>query len=278
MAHDAFYLKNNENAVMRRENEDIVLEDGSLANQKNLFVSDFDIEIGYATGYDFENETYNYQSQGNGFGFDFGFAFVNYAGNDDDYDLKISANLLDVGWVNFDGFVHHFLGENFQYTNNSNLEDIEFESPEQYAQIISNEIYGNPAQSLVSNEFKIGLPTSLHFNASKNIGVNQYLNLDVIQRFPIFENSLKRSNIINASYIMSQHKFAYGASVSAYEYKNFQMGAFLRYGPLIIGSENLLPIFIPHQKLHGTDFYIGLKIYPLSNREIERRSRKPCKC
>ena len=278
MAHDAFYLKNNENAVMRRENEDIVLEDGSLANQKNLFVSDFDIEIGYATGYDFENETYNYQSQGNGFGFDFGFAFVNYAGNDDDYDLKISANLLDVGWVNFDGFVHHFLGENFQYTNNSNLEDIEFESPEQYAQIISNEIYGNPTQSLVSNEFKIGLPTSLHFNASKNIGVNQYLNLDVIQRFPIFENSLKRSNIINASYIVSQHKFAYGASVSVYEYINFQMGAFLRYGPLIIGSENLLPIFIPHQKLHGADFYIGLKIYPLSNREIERRSRKPCKC
>src|SRR5690606_24640384 len=174
--------------VMRRENEDIVLEDGSLANQKNLFVSDFDIEIGYATGYDFENETYNYQSQGNGFGFDFGFAFVNYAGNDDDYDLKISANLLDVGWVNFDGFVHHFLGENFHYPDNSNVEDVELESPEHYAEVISNELYGTPHQALVSNEFNVGLPTRLHFNARKRIGEKQDVIRDVMQRVPLFEN------------------------------------------------------------------------------------------
>src|SRR5690606_24768721 len=264
--------------LMRREYNEIILEDGSPANQKNLYVSDFDVEMGYATGYDFENESYNYQSQGNGIGLDAGVAFVNYAGNDDDYDLKISANLLDVGVMNFDGFVHHFVGDDFQYTNNPNLENMDFESPEQYAQIISNEIYGNPGQSLVSNDFKIGLPTSLHFNASKNIGENQYLNLDLIQRFPLFKNSLKRSNILNASYLFSQHKLAYGASVSMYEYKNFQLGAFLRYGPLIIGSEHVFPFIVLHGKLHGADFYIAFKIYPLRNRDIERRSRKPCKC
>ncbi len=278
IGNDAFYLKNRDNALMRREDEEITLEDGTLAMQKNLFVSDFDVEVGYATSYNFETDAYEYKSIGKGFGLDVGLAFVNYGGNDDDYDLKVSANLLDIGVIRFDGFVHEFVGENFQYTNNSNLEEIDFESPEQYAQIISNEIYGNPNQSLSYNEFKIGLPTSLHFNASKNIGENQYVNLDLIQRFPIFENSLKRSNIINASYIVSKNKLAYGASISAYEYENFQVGAFLRYGPLIIGSENALPFIVPHGKLHGADFYIGFKIYPLRNRDIERRSRKPCKC
>src|SRR5690606_35485062 len=46
MGNDAFYVKNKDQAVMRRENEEIILEDGSLATQKNLFVSDFDVEVG----------------------------------------------------------------------------------------------------------------------------------------------------------------------------------------------------------------------------------------
>ncbi|MBA5629672.1 hypothetical protein [Moheibacter lacus] len=278
MGNDAFYVKNHDVASMRREDEEITLEDGDLATQKNLFVSDFDVEVGYATSYNFENDAYEYQSMGKGIGFDVGLAFVDYGDHDSGYDLKISANILDVGVVNFDGFVHSYIGENFQYTNNPNLEDVEFESPEQYAQIISNELYGNPNQSLVSNEFKIGLPTSLHFNASKRMGENNYINLDVMQRFPIFENSLKRSNIVTASYIMSQHKFSYGASLSAYEYEIFRVGAFLRYGPLIIGSENALPFIVPHGKLKGADFYIGFKIYPMRNRDMERRSREKCWC
>lgn len=278
MGNDAFYVKNKDQAVMRRENEEIILEDGSLATQKNLFVSDFDVEVGYATSYNFEDDAYQYQSLGKGIGFDAGIAFVDFGDQDQGYDLKLSANILDIGLVNFDGFVHQYLGENFQYTNNPNLEDIDFESPEQYAQIISNELYGNPNQSLISNEFKIGLPTSLHFNASKRIGENHYVNLDIMQRFPLFENSLKRSNVATASYIKTENKFSYGASISAYEYSVFRVGAFLRYGPLIIGSENALPIIVPHGKLKGADFYIGFKIYPMRNRDIERRSREKCWC
>ena len=63
-----------------------------------------------------------------------------------------------------------------------------------------------------------------------------------------------------------------------YEYKNFQVGGFLRYGPLIIGSENALPFIVPHKKLHGMDFYIGLKLYPFWENEMTRKSREKCWC
>ncbi|MET3732181.1 hypothetical protein [Moheibacter stercoris] len=278
MGNDAFYVNNRQPALLRREQHEILDPTNPGQTRKVLFASDFDVEVGYATGYNFEKEAYEYQTMGTGFGADVGISMVNYNGNDEDYDFKLSANILDIGSVKFDGFVHEFIGNNFQYTHNPALEDIDFESVEQYAQIISQEIYGDENRSLISNDFTIGLPTSLHVNASKNIAENTYINADIIQRTPVFQNSLKRSNILHLSYLFNTHKWAYGGALSLVEYKYLRAGAFLRYGPLVIGSENFLPIFIPHQKLKGADFYIGLKIYPFRNRDMERRSRKPCKC
>lgn len=276
MGNDAFYVHNKGDALMRREN--LPDEEDESILEKHLYISDFEIEIGYATGYDFESNHYNYQSKGTGIGLDAGLAFAHYKGNYEDYDFKMSFNVLDVGFVKFDGFVHEFIGDNYLYNRNPNLEDLEFESPEQVAQIISEELYGDSAHSLISRDFKIGLPTAFHINASKNIAENTYLNAAIIQRFPLFENSLKRSNILSVSYLFNTYKWAYGASISLYEYEVFRAGAYFRYGPLVLGSENFLPIFIPHKKLKGADLYIGLKIHPFRNRDIERRSRKPCKC
>lgn len=276
MGHDAFYVNNKSDALMRREF--VPHEEVDSVDVKNLHISNFDVEVGYATGYDFESESYTFKPQGNGIGLDVGLTMVNRDSKDDEYNFKVSANVLDIGQIAYDGFVHSFQGDDFQYTNNPILDDVEFENPEQIAQIISNEIYGNPDQSLISNRFKMGLPTSIHINASQNIGYQQYVNINLIQRFPIFENSVKRSNILNVSYLFSIHKMAYGGSVSLYEYENLQFGAFLRYGPFVIGSENVLPLFLPHKKLHAADFYFGIKIYPFKNRDIERRSREDCRC
>jgi len=276
MGLDAAYVDNKEDALMRREYEqDPENPDHEI---KSLYISDFDIEIGYATNYNFDTDSYEYNVRGKGIGFDAGITMLKPQERSDDYDLKISLNILDLGYVNFNGEVHSFRGENLKYVNNPVFDEAEFESPEQYIEIINNEIYGNSGQSLVSNKFTIGLPTSVHVNVSKNIGENQFLNMNIIQRSPMFKNSLKRSNIMNVSYSVQKPGIGYGGSISTYEYKNVQVGGFLRWGPLLIGSENILPIFFNHKKLHGMDFYIGLKLYPMWDNEMKRRSREECKC
>lgn len=275
MGHDAFYVNNKSDALMRREF--VPHEEIDSVDVKNLYISNFDVEVGYTTGYDFDSESYSFKPQGNGMGLDVGLTLVNSDSNEG-YNFKASVNVLDIGQIAYDGFVHSFQGDDFQYTNNPSLNGIAFENPEQIAQIISNEIYGNPNQSLISNRFKMGLPTSIHLNVSQNVGYQHYVNLNLIQRFPIFENSLKRSNILNVSYLFSSHKMGYGGSVSLYEYEKLQIGAFLRYGPFVIGSENVLPLFLPQKKLHAADIYFGIKIYPFKNRDIERRSREDCRC
>jgi hypothetical protein len=283
MGLDAVFVNNKEDALMRRTYEPDVgppdnPENPEPSNVKTLYINDFDIDVGYATNYNFDSDVYEFNIRGNGIGVDLGTAMLIPKYKSNDYDLKISLNLLDLGYVNFTGNVHNFKGEELKYVNNVVLDEAEFENPEQYAQLISNEIYGNQNQSLVAHQFKIGLPTSVHINASKNIGENQFVNLDWIQRAPLFEYSLKRSNIVNVSYSYQKEKFGSGASISMYEYRNFQVGGFLRYGPLLIGSENLFPFFINHKKLHGMDFYIGLKLYPFWENEMTRKSREKCWC
>lgn len=273
---DAYYLKNKDNAVMRREFEPD--QENPEEEIKSLYISNFDIEIGYATNYNFEADRYEYNARGKGFGIDVGIAMLNPDERTETYDFKLSLNALDIGYVNFNGNVHDFRGSNLKYVNNPVFDETDFESLEQYARLISNEVYGNPNESYQSNSFKIGLPTSLHLNLSKNVGENQFVNFDLIQRTPIFENSLKRANIVNVSYSVQKPGIGYGASISTYEYKNIQMGGFLRLGPLLIGSENILPLFFRHKKLHALDFYIGLKLYPLWDNEMKRRSREECKC
>lgn len=276
MGHDSFYIKNKSDALMRREFVDDPEIDS--VRYKNMHISNFDVEVGYATAYDFENENYKYKTNGKGFGMDLGVAFLNRERGEEGYNFKFNANVLDIGQINFNGFVHSFQSKNLQYTNNPAFDEIEFENPEQMAQLISQEIYGDPNKSLKSTDFKIGLPTRIHLNASQKVGFNRYLNLNLVQRIPVFENSLRPPNTLNLSYITQTHLWSYGGSVSLYEYRQFQMGAFLRFGPFILGSENFLPLFIPQKKLHAFDFYFGIKIYPFRNREMERRSKGGCNC
>ena len=100
----------------------------------------------------------------------------------------------------------------------------------------------------------------------------------MIQRIPVFENSLKRSNIFNVSYTVQKPVVGYGGSVSLYEYRSLQVGAYLRIGPLILGSENLFPLIFKQKRLHSGDFYIAIKLYPFWDNEMKRHRRENCNC
>lgn len=246
--------------------------------KKSIIASNYDITASFATSYNFDKKKYEYQKKGSGWGLDFGLAFIDKDVDEQDYNTKFSVNVLDFGKVNFDGETHLLNGNALQLENNPTFKNSKFVSPNQYLKVLSKEIYGDENRSFQGNEFSIGLPTSIHLNFSKNIGENQYINSNWIQRLPIFENSLKRSNIFNISYSVQKPVFGYGTSVSLYEYERFQFGGYLRIGPLILGSENFFPLIFRQKKLHSGDFYIAIKLYPFWDNELKRHRRKDCNC
>jgi hypothetical protein len=246
----------------------------------NIYASNYDIEAGYSTNYDFDRDKYVVRNRGNGFGVDLGISYVKRKENDELYDFKLSANLLDVGLVRFRGDNHHFYNpsQRVQLRNNPNLDNVEFESVDQYLRLLSKEVYGNETQSKTGSNFSIGLPTSLHLNLSKKIIDNHYVNFNWIQRVPVFENSLKRSNVLQTSYSFQKDGFAISPSLSIYDYENVTFGGYIRIGPFIFGSDNAIPIVFKQKKLTAANFYFGLKFYPFWDSEAKRRSREECLC
>ena len=248
------------------------------ADVKSIVASNYDIAASFVTNYNFETDRYEYQQRGKGLGFDFGLTFVDRDSDAEDYNLKVGLNVLDIGSISFEGENHLLKGSPVELENNPTFKNTKFKSPHQFLQLLSNEVYGDKNTSLQGTDFKIGLPTSLHFNISKNIREHHYLNADWIQRIPVFENSLKRSNIFNVSYTVQKPVVGYGGSVSLYEYRSLQVGAYLRIGPLILGSENLFPLIFKQKRLHSGDFYIAIKLYPFWDNEMKRHRRENCNC
>ena len=267
MGFDAYNLQNNKDLHLSTE---VNAEDHDQTTATN-----YDIAASYATNYNFETDKYDFKQQGSGFGLDLGLSFINKFPDSEAYDLKVDVNILDVGYVKYNGENHSFIGDTkVLLDNNPTFDNTKFESIKQYLGLLSSEVYGDPNKSHISNGFKIGLPTSIHLALSKNIRTNQYLSLNWIQRTPIFENSLKRINALSATYSVQKPAIAYGF----YDYKNLQFGAYLRLGPIILGSENIFPMLFNHKKLHAANFFIGLKLYPFWDNDFKRHRRAKCNC
>lgn len=269
---DAYNLRNIDNLELTARLDD---EERSIVSAQR-----YNIAASYATNYNFDQKKYEFKQQGKGLGLDVGLSFINKFPNTEGYDFKASFNVLDVGYVNFNqGINHRFVGnKKIDLEHNPAFEDVEFNSPQQFLQILSQEVYDNPNASIESPGFKIGLPTSINLTLSKNLKDHHYLNFNWSQRAPVFEYSLKKMNAISVSYSVQNKAIAYGFSSSLYEYQNLQFGAYARLGPFIIGSENIFPLIFNHKKLHASNIFIGLKLYPFWDDDFKRHRRQDCYC
>lgn len=253
---------------------------GDNPDLMNIYASNYNVSANYITNYNSETKTYDYKQNGSGLGLDLGITMLDQEPREEEYNSKFSFNILDLGFVNFkQGNNHSFAnGNTIWLQNNPNFDDQEFESPEQYLKLLSQEAYGNENASFSGYGFKIGLPTSININYSQRIKEHHFVNFNWIQRVPVFENSLKRNNLLNANYSIQKEALGYGISTTLSEYRNLQFGGYLRLGPLILGSENVFPLLFKQKKLHAANVYLAIKLYPFWDNAFKRHRRQKCDC
>lgn len=246
----------------------------------NIYASDYDVSLHYVTNYNFETKRYEYKQNGTGLGLDAGLTMIDKNPREDEYNYRLSFNLLDLGYINYkQGINHHFAnGNKIWIQNNPIFENTELENPEQYLKLFSKEAYGDENRSFVGNGFKIGLPTSVHLSYSQKVKEHQFVNVNWIQRMPVLENSVKRNNLISVSYLVGKEALGYGISTTLSEYKIINFGGYLRLGPVILGSENLLPVLFKHDHLRAASFYVAIKFYPFWDNDLKRHRRQKCDC
>ncbi len=176
------------------------------------------------------------------------------------YKWKAGIALMDLGYINF---ISQTVTSNYIDANGpvTNL-DLAF-----YKGLFSldNKLkYGFGPSTIRGDNFITYLPTRLNIQFDYLYKENWFFNLSVSQRTPISDtNSIHASNIVSLTPRYETLNTVICFPISLIEYQYPILGLNIKYGPLIIGTNQLLEV-IGIRTIKGVDFYFGLK-FNISN-------------
>lgn len=221
-----------------------------------------DIEFGYTTSnVDMvDGNNFSKSRNGGGVALDLGVTYV-YEGNEDNYKLKLGASILDFGRIKFDRNADKYRVGYDGTMEFTSADYRDFTTPDEVAEELSQQIYGNLTDIKVANQFSVWLPTALSLQADYMVMPMFYVNGLLVQRFPKIGVGVQRGNMMSVTPRFEHRWFSAALPLVVYNYSHFNVGASLRLGFLTIGSDNLGSL-IGNSDFYGTDFYVGLKINP----------------
>jgi hypothetical protein len=209
------------------------------------------------------NKTYKLQNLGQGLGFDIGFSYLIENNDYDDYALKFSASILDIGRVKFTQNTQEHL---IVFPNARILDVKAFDKvtvPATAPKLASYQLIGDSSKTLVAKTFSIGLPTALCLQADYQFLPHAFANATLIQRVPYQAVGIRRGNLLALSARYEQRWFSFCLPIQLYEYQRVRLGFAARLACLTIGTD-YLGSFIRKNNFTGTDFYFAIKLNPLN--------------
>lgn len=234
------------------------------------------VEYAFATGLDRDNEGYTPGLNGSGFGIDIGAQYIIKTFDERPYQWKLGASLLDLGYVTFtsNAEVHQVpQGDNYIIDYESLLETFTINHIVGEA---STQIFGNPTESRVGSSFIVYTPFALNLTADYSINPNWYWGMMITRRLDFSAKVVERDNIMMTSLRYERKGFELGANLSVYNDIHPRVGAWIRLGPLTMGSDNITSIFLNQPRLTGTDLYFALRMYPFRGKGYDKDPLENC--
>jgi Family of unknown function (DUF5723) len=264
------------NAKLLKAHEGLVFNNlGSnpiTVNKEQVIAEVPDLRVRLATGVKSLNnndeEGYDTTSRGTGLGIDLGISketksWKNFD-NEKAYGERIGLSIMDLGFLNYSSQAYDYL---FSVNSQSSFifdELSTYDTITEKGSFISDQIYGDPNAAYKGDSFTILLPTVVSFQYSKRYTNHFLLDANVIQRIVLGNNAMKRTNSTSITPRLEHKWFEVGMPVSLLEYSKLRLGTFLRIGPILLGSDNILPLFVEQKKLYGYHFYFAFRIFPFS--------------
>jgi len=237
-----------------------------------------DVEYGYIDVQNLGGNAAGYQGivSGKGMGFDLGATWVlkrkyrtggirRLGGGPDhptNYGTRIGISLLDMGRINFDSNVQKFKVDKF--TRNDSIADMDV--------LVNSELYQFPPQTQPGAQFSMRLPTALSVQVDYKVRPNVFVNATAIHRIVLPGPGIDRANQLSITPRFELKWLGFSMPLSIYQFKRPRLGAALRIGPLWIGSDKIGSWFFPGN-FSGTDFFISLRILPISKSKKKKRKR-----
>lgn len=201
------------------------------------------------------------QNNGSGFATDLGFTYW-VEGNQDNYQLKLGASIMDLGFLNFNkNAIEHLIELDSTVTIDANdypdyndLEDFNA-----WVEQLSRDAYGDANRSVNGSDFQVLMPAAFSLQADYAFHPNFYLNGLLIQRIPFKGVTAARGNLFAITPRFEHRWLSASLPISVYNWQNLNVGLAARLAFLVIGTDNL-GSWISKSNWTGTDFYVALKI------------------
>ena len=182
------------------------------------------------------------------------------------YKVKFGASLTDIGFIAYDGTRYQMGVTNGIYKMDSAFAIGQIygvnsvnHSPSAFDQIgtAAAKVGANPLRSFTTY-------TPMAFNMQMDIRSGKWhLGGYLVHSLkPVDMPGLRRSSSLSFVPRYQGERFEYGMPISlANDYNELQVGGFVRFGPIIIGSNNLwgLGNFMRNAGTQGASFYIGFR-------------------
>ncbi|MFZ4543039.1 MAG: DUF5723 family protein [Saprospiraceae bacterium] len=224
-----------------------------------------DASLGYTTGNfnNLANNTYQLQRQGKGTGMDLGFSWI-ISEDDDTYQYRFSAALLDIGKITFtptaaQHYANNIKGDNYNLTAQLDAVKTLGEGVAKLTEIAT----GDSLNTKKSDIFAIAMPMSICLMADYQFFPKTFATFIFQQRIRQQDSPLHRGNLIAANIRYEHRWFSASIPVSVYNYKHMKAGLAGRLGFVTVGTDDLFS-WVKKKEWTGTDFYVAVLINPFN--------------
>ncbi|HTF05835.1 MAG TPA: DUF5723 family protein [Bacteroidia bacterium] len=272
-------------------------------NNDTVTILGSEVQYGHSKNFDFPNGTgdnsaakYNYSEAfaHPGLGLDIGFTYEwrpdyqDYKYDMDGetnlwmrsktkYKVKAGFSITDIGWIkfnraegsgNFSGGIDHW------YFRDIELQDTMPETTDFPIQALDDTLRSLFVFEETSKTYRVNLPTAFRGDVDYQIWKDFYVNFQFAYAVQWKRNANK---VHDLSYVALTPRWDYKwvgimVPMSYNQYKDFNVGACLRVGPLFVGSTDLGSLFGKKGTIYGTNIYFGTRI-PLHFKEPKDRDK-----
>ncbi|MBI3511206.1 MAG: OmpA family protein [Bacteroidetes bacterium] len=205
------------------------------------------------------------------------------------YKLRAGMSITDIGSIKYD---RGKLSNNFVADINMwNVHNLNFKGDttggNQYMGPVQawDDTIRNRFGSISSpNTYRVNLPLAFRGDVDYQIWKDVYVNMNWAYAV---QWRLNPNKVHDLSYIAITPRWDwkwFGVMIpfSYNQYKNFNVGACVRLGPLFMGTTSLAPYFSKSKTIYGADFYFGIHVPILyrepKDRDKDKVSNKKDKC
>lgn len=243
----------------------------------NYYVNTNSAEIAFT---DFEQNA-SFSTKGGGFGADLGMVIQKTQDGDAPYRWQLSLSVTDIGAMRIGKQATKYKYANNQTTIISREAYTAVGSIAEFAEETVNQVLLSGGSAQKGTAFVMVLPTAFRSELDYHIGKNWYANAAMARWVQVHPAQLQVENMWSVSVRYATKWLSWGVPLVVLNDNNLRFGAWLRIGPLTLGSDHLPSLVTRQARFNGSDIYFAIRLSDVLFTESAKKKAKqnsPEKC